>query len=418
MMIPQTKEYKTTMMRTFHIFSLSFVMLFCVQLHAQHNTSSPYSMFGIGEIETSGYGMNSGMANTGIGLYIPGFLNTANPAATIVDSLSFIFDVSTSARLSRFSYSGTTERATSANLKKIAIGFRTIPKLSVTIGVMPYSNVEYKIKTSLIVEGTSQNQDMLHEGNGGFTQAYLAGSYKLHPKLHVGARASYLFGNINNTQTTWSQNRHLESTGKKLIMDFGLIYNNQLDEQTHLTVGATYGYKSKVKLNHVRTVSINNVPEVTPPTYVYLPQSAGVGASVQKIMGHSYSILALDYKFTDRSGFPSPEKGVYYKSSHRVSAGAQYTPNYRTPKNYFQRVAYQLGGFIDYPCMRINGSNLMETGVSLGMNFPLSKGSRTVMFFSADFVHRGGKNLINENYCRINLGVSLNETWFIKWVYD
>lgn len=95
-------ERKTTMKRTLTLLSLT--ALFCVQSYAQHNTSSPYSKFGIGETETGAYGMNGGMAGTGIGLYVPGFLNIANPAAIAIDSLSFIFDVSTSAKLSRFSF--------------------------------------------------------------------------------------------------------------------------------------------------------------------------------------------------------------------------------------------------------------------------------------------------------------------------
>ncbi|MDR2563390.1 MAG: hypothetical protein LBC98_05540 [Prevotellaceae bacterium] len=390
--------------------------LFYIQLCAQHNTSSPYSMFGVGEIETGTYGMNSGMAGSGIGLYVPGFLNIANPAAIAIDSLSFIFDVSTSAKISRFSLGEGREKATSANLKKIAMGFRTIPKLSLSLGLMPYSSVEYKLRTGEIVEGTNQQYDMLYEGNGGFTQIYLGGSYKLYPKWSLGVKAAYLFGTINDIQGSWTQSRTITSTGYKFVMDFGIIYNDRLNERTNLTIGATYGYKSQIKLNSTRTVSINNVPEIIPSLHVYIPQSIALGASLQKIRGRSHLIFAADYKFTDWGATPSPNKKVYYSANHRLNAGVQITPNYRTPRNYFQRMAYQAGGFYERSHLKIGGNNLIETGLSLGMIFPL--GRRTVLFLSADLAHRGGTMMINENYLRLNLGVSLNEAWFIKWAYD
>ena len=411
-MIPQS-ERKTRMKR---ILTLLFTALFCVHLHAQHNTSSPYSMFGIGETETSAYGMNAGMAGTGIGLYVPGFLNLANPASIAVDSLSFIFDVSTSAKLSRFSLGESRENATSANLKKIAMGFRTIPKLSLTTGLMPYSNVEYKIRTTETVEGANQQYDMPYEGNGGFTQIYLAGSYKLFPRWRIGVKAAYLFGTINDIQGSWTQSRTITSTGSKFVMDFGIIYDHRLNDRTNLTLGATYGYKSRIKLDNTRTVSINNSPEIIPSTYVYIPQSIAAGASLQKIKGHSHLVFAADYRFTDWGATPSPNRQVYYKGNHKLNAGVQITPNYRTPRNYFQRIAYQAGGFYERSHINIGGNNLVETGLSLGMIFPL--GRRTVLFFSADLGRRGGTMLINENYLRLNLGVSLNETWFIKWAYD
>ena len=267
-----------------------------------------------------------------------------------------------------------------------------------------------------MVEGSNQQYEMYHEGNGGFTQIYLAGSYKLFPKWHLGVKAAYLFGTINDIQRSWTQSRTIASTGNKFMMDFGIIYNNRLDEQTSLTAGATYSYKSRIKLNSTRTVSINNRPEIIPSTYVYIPQSIGAGASLQKIKGRSHLVFAVDYKFTDRGATPSPEKKVYYGGNHRFNAGLQITPNYRTPRNYFQRIAYQAGGFYERSHLNIGGYNLNETGLSLGMILPL--GRRTAMFFSAELGHRGGTNLITENYLRLNMGISLNETWFIKWAYD
>ena len=50
-------------------------------LHAQNSTTSPYSGFGIGELEMSSGGRNAAMGQTGIALRSNLFLNTANPAS-------------------------------------------------------------------------------------------------------------------------------------------------------------------------------------------------------------------------------------------------------------------------------------------------------------------------------------------------
>ncbi|MDR2423900.1 MAG: hypothetical protein LBD59_04150 [Prevotellaceae bacterium] len=65
----------------------------------------------------------------------------------------------------------------------------------------------------------------------------------------------------------------------------------------------------------------------------------------------------------------------------------------------------------------IHGSNLIEGGVTAGVILPI-KNSPTQLFISTDFGYRGGNNLIGEKIARINLGVCMNQQWFVKWFYD
>jgi hypothetical protein len=400
------------------IITSATVSLFCVLSYAQHSTSSPYSTIGIGEIDSKIYGLNSGMANVGIGTYRPGFLNTTNPAAIAVDSSFFIFDVSLSGTLSQYSTAGMKEYANNENVKKVAFGVRLFSKLAISAGILPYSNVQYKIQSNAYVEGGNNEQYAIyHEGSGGLSKAYLSASYKLLPYLHAGVNASYLFGRINRSETLSNQMVQTTSEVDKILFDFGLMYNKKLNLNTSISAGLVFGYQSKIKMKNYRTVSSLGTTETETSTFTSLPRNIGTGFSIWNNSGHSYKMFAVDYKFHNWSNIKSPDNRMRYSDNHRINAGLEYIPNYRTSRRYFPRVLYQLGAYFEKSNLLINGNRISEMGATAGMVFPL-KNNYTQIFFSADLGRRGGVSLINENYIRINLGISVNQLWFIKWAYQ
>ena len=98
-----------------------FIVFVCNTLNAQ-TTYSPYSMLGIGEIETRDYSRTSGMAGVGVGIRDYDYLNPLNPAGlTALDSLRFIFDISGSVRQSSFSSKSKSESAFNGNFFQIAV---------------------------------------------------------------------------------------------------------------------------------------------------------------------------------------------------------------------------------------------------------------------------------------------------------
>src|SRR5665648_895641 len=71
------------------IFSLSVLVA-----SGQNNTNSPYSVYGIGELEYTGGGQNMGMGGSGIALRSDLFLNSTNPASlTAIPQQSLITDL-------------------------------------------------------------------------------------------------------------------------------------------------------------------------------------------------------------------------------------------------------------------------------------------------------------------------------------
>lgn len=413
------------MIQTKRILSCIFACLFGIFSYAQHSTSSPYSTIGIGEVDNKIYGLNSGMANTGIGTYIPGFLNNTNPAALAVDSLSFIFDVSLSGNISQYSSAGIKEYANNVNVKKVAFGVRTWPKLIISAGILPYSNVQYRIETEEYTEGVNNEKyTVYHQGSGGLSKLYLAGSYKLLSNLYLGANASYLFGRINRSETVSSQSVQTTSEVDEILFDFGMLYNKKINSAFEISAGLVYGYQSEIKMKNYKTVSSVGTTETKTSTFTSLPQNVGTGFSLLNRTGHGYRLFAIDYKYHNWANIKSPDPRMQYADSHKVNAGIEYVPNYRTPRNYLQRIQYQAGGYFEKSNLIINGKEMSEMGVTIGAVFPLKNNVAQALsyqpriFFSADLGRRGGTGLINENYIRINLGVSLNQVWFMKWFYD
>ncbi|MDR0724496.1 MAG: hypothetical protein LBF59_00615 [Prevotellaceae bacterium] len=391
--------------------------LFCVLSYAQHSTSSPYSTIGVGEVDSKIYGLNSGMANAGIGTYRQGFLNNTNPAAIAVDSSFFIFDVSLAGSLSRYSTAGTTEYANNDNVKKVAFGVRIFSKLAISAGILPYSNVQYRIQTDGYVEGkNNENYTLYYEGSGGLSRTYLTATYKLLPYLYAGVNTSYLFGRINRSETLLNQTLQTISEVDKILFDFGLMYNKQI-ASTSISAGLVFGYESKIKLKNYKTLSSLGTTETETSSYTSLPRNVGGGFTLQNSSGHSYKMVAIDYKFHNWANIKSPDQRMRYANNHRINAGVEYIPNYRTPRNYFQRVQYQAGAYFEKSNLIINGKQISEMGATAGVVLPL-KNNYTQIFLSADVGRRGGKGLINEDYIRINLGVSVNQLWFIKWAYQ
>ncbi|MDR2383471.1 MAG: hypothetical protein LBD76_06275 [Prevotellaceae bacterium] len=392
--------------------------LFCVLSYAQHSTSSPYSTIGIGEVDSKIYGLNSGMANVGIGTYRQGFLNNTNPAAIAVDSSYFIFDISLSGSLSRYSTAEMTEYANNDNVKKVAFGVRIFSKLAVSAGILPYSNVQYRIQSEGYVEGkNNEKYTLYHEGSGGLSKTYLTATYKLLPYLYAGVNTSYLFGRINRSESLSSQTLQTISEVDKILFDFGLMYNKRIASSVSLSAGLVFGYESKIKMKNYKTLSSLGTTETESSTYTSLPRNIGAGFTLQNSSGHSFKMFAIDYKFHNWANIKSPDQRMRYTNNHRINAGAEYIPNYRTPRNYLQRVQYQAGAYFERSNLVINGKQISEMGATVGLVLPL-KNNYTQIFLSADVGHRGGKGLINEDYIRINLGVSVNQLWFIKWAYQ
>ena len=111
-----------------------------------------------------------------------------------------------------------------------------------------------------------------------------------------------------------------------------------------------------------------------------------------------------------------------------MKAGLEYTPNPLATRGYFNRVKYRFGVSYSSPYMMIpQGESASmrttegpsELGLSLGFGFPISNriNARSMVNLGVQWLRRSPslQNLITENYFIINVGVTFNERWFMKF---
>lgn len=387
----------------------------------QNLTNSPSSIYGLGEIELGEYGRNAGMSGVGIGYRANDFLNNINPAAlSAIDSLSFFFDVSIAGDIRKYEYMNKIQVTPSGNFRKISLGFRASPRWAMSAGLVPFTSVGYKILTTQFIEGTLDNiTNSTFEGSGGINKYYLSNSYRISPKISIGATVSLLAGNMSQKETysLWTVNKI--SKVAKLYVDFGMQYTDHFSDKLNYTIGAIYGYKSSLPLTN-KILTINDggetiQDETTTTTNQYVPESYGLGLSLnwkQKLT------MAADYRYQKWSAVSSNFASVKFTDMHKANIGFEYIPNKNIPKTYMQIMRYRAGFSINNSYLTINNQNPLNYAASAGIGFPLKTGSIINCSFEYGISNSTGISTIKESYGRFTLSLTLRETWFLKSKFD
>ena len=80
-------------------------------------------------------------------------------------------------------------------------------------------------------------------------------------------------------------------------------------------------------------------------------------------------------------------------------------------------VRYRMGFHYAEPYTKVNGNEgAREYGVSMGIGLPLFR-SRSILNISGQYmkVSPKVKGMLEENYLRLNIGLTFNEGWFMKY---
>lgn len=414
------------------------------------NTMSPYSQFGLGVLAEQSQGFNRGMGGLAIGLRNGKMVNMQNPASySAIDSLTMIFDAGVSGQITNFKEGGRRVNAKTAHFDYAVAAFRLLPKVGASFGVVPYSNIgfnyysaEYNNAESL----TSSYFNVNHQGDGGFSQAYVGLGWEVLKGLSIGANVSYFWGKYTKTITVVNSDSYVNTLSKiysssvsSYKLDFGVQYQQALDKDNLLTVGATVGLGHQlgaeallVSTNYDNVNAISYSTRDSVPDAFKLPYTFGVGATLL----HKNSLtVGVDYSFQKWADMDYPVQtnnitqdhklgyqlvGSQFLDRHKVTLGTDWVPN-PMGRNYFSHVHYRFGVSYATPYYNVNGvKGPRELSVSAGFGIPLINtwNNRSTLNISAQWVNRSADNLIRENSFRLNIGLTFNERWFAKWKVD
>ena len=105
-------------------------------------------------------------------------------------------------------------------------------------------------------------------------------------------------------------------------------------------------------------------------------------------------------------------KSGLLKDRNKITVGGEWVPNAESSR-FFDRVHYRAGASFATPYITVNGQDgPKEYSASVGFGLPLNK---SVLNISGQWVRSEATGLIKENTFRINIGLTFNERWFMKW---
>ena len=399
------------------------VAAFLCQTVAAQSSSSPYSMYGIGAIDTGNHGWSSGMSGLGTGLRETNTLNSANPAAlTAIQEKTFILDMAVNGNMSYLSGQGRSALAGSGNIDRIGLGFRIGSFVSMSAGLTPLSSVEYSISKSSFKDGSSEKFDSRFTGSGGLHKIYLSLGFNVLRDLSVGISGSLIMGQITRTETSdyWSATTKSVSDITPYL-NFGIQYHRQTGQYTSIAAGLTGGLKKEFSLHNTYSLTDNSdstvvSDKVLASTEQAIPAYVGIGVSYTSMKW----TVGADYTIQKYSGIDSGSDFLKYKDMAKLTVGIGYTPNKYDVRRYWKRIKFQFGAFIDDSYLTASGSSGWDWGISAGMMFPLR--NSTSLYWSVNFKRLcfpiSNRNTINESSIGLTLGISFGEKWFVRRKFE
>lgn len=377
------------------------------------------------------------MAGVNQAIYNPLFVNNANPASyTAFDSLSFVFDVSLHARLVNMSTATASQSSDYASLGNLLFGFPVTSFWKASFGLLPYSSTGYKM-TDHQVDPIWDNYNNVYEGDGGINQFYVGSSFDLTRNLSIGLNAAYLFGTINHSSsiefpdTLYRFNSRTVNSNRihDFLLTYGIMYHKQLKNGFHYTLGGSFLAKTRLgttadRITYTYT-SVGSGVDLRRDTIdlvqdskenITLPMGIGAGVSIGK--GNKW-LVGTDFKYTQWEDFNFLASAEPLVNNMQVALGGFYNPSTSTVSNYLSRLTYRAGIRYSDGYLQLRNKRIDEFGISFGVGLPLPRTSSTINL-AFEVGSRGTKeeNLINENYVKFTLGLSIFERWFVIRKYE
>jgi len=410
------------------IFSVS--ILFSSVAIAQQGAGSPYSFYGLGDQKFMGTNEHRAMG----GLSVIGdsiHLNLSNPAS-YADLAITTFTIGASNTSYNLKSSQGSEKVDNTSLDYLAIGLPIAKNFGVSFGLMPVTNVGYKVQSGGIFNDIQQS--MQYSGSGGLNKVYLGAGYKIFQGLSVGFDAQYYFGSSEQKTLLGMQDVQYLSRSINVDENRGLAFNFGAMYQTKIKgydfhSSATFTPQANLLSTHDRNIStvtidgnlnefvIEDKKVSVPDSKFRLPASYSFGTSfgeIRKWMVGAQASFAQPKKIIDGTMLSN----LKYENSSRVSIGGYYIPKYNSFNSYFSRVTYRAGVRFENSGMVLSGHSIKDAAVSAGVGLPLGL-TFSNLNIGVEYGSRGTKSagLIKENYFMINIGLSFNDRWFQKVKY-
>lgn len=436
---------------------LSAIFLFIPYLsHSQVASSSPYSRYGVGDINGKGFSQAFAMGGSTIAMQNDTtpllFINSGNPASYSNMRLTSAELGINFSRL-QLQSSGEKKILNNGSVGFIALAFPFTKWWGASAGLTPYSSVGYNVSDQQNISNVGEI-NFLYEGSGGINQIYFGNGIKpLYglPKmftnskkyqrlreekkdsiiqrilkrkrswqaLSLGVNASYMFGSINQVQRSifpFSSNSFNTRTGTTtrvgdVYLDYGAQYaftvdsikGRDLKDNVQFLLGATFAAQTNVnaKIDSLTYTYFNSSSgfeigrdtiQDTQDTKGKITLPLSFGFGIGFKKGDRW-LIASDFAMQNWSSYQAFNVTQGLKNSMRISLGLQFVPN---SKSNDKHSYYKR---IHYRM----GARYAQTAIEL-KNTPLIE---NVLTFGLGLPV--GRNFLMQNFSMINIGVEIGQ---------
>ena len=406
---------------------------------------SPYSIFGIGELERDGNAYTKSMGGTGIATRNRRFINFTNPAAvTARDSLAFMADFGLEQKNTIYKQGDIRSANNTFNIHNFVLSFPIYRSSAFMVGISPFSDVGYdfsSIEENNDIIGNTGNINYSSYGTGSVYQVFFGAGVTFWKRLSIGAEAIYYFGNIDKITCmdyTNSSYRSIKS-GNELSVNgttgkFGLQYEQKLGGNVSMIVGATYRMSTKMNgysenYRYATQSSVVDTLKHSVDTLAYgklnFGDELGVGISLKggEKWHAEFNYLRSGWEnsgFNTTPGFSAAGSSVFSATtSQSFRFGFEIVPNRNDIRYYMRRCAYRAGVYYDQAYYKLDGNNVNSMGLTLGMTLPVFRWYNGLTV-GVDLGQRAStrQGMVRERYAKLAIGFNIHDIWFQKPRYN
>ena len=413
--------------------SLLFIVLFIQFGFTQKSSYSPYSYFGVGETNFSATADNKMMG--GNTAYVDSVSVNLNVPASL-SKLRFVnYSVGVNLKNNRYSTQDNNAKTTTASLNYLSVSIPT-KHFGFNFGLKPNTSVGYLLES--VDETTDPVSTNRYNGDGGINSAFVGIGFELFKNFGLGVSSSYSFGNLNHYHSKILADVELytrvssESSLSGLSYNFSAVFQQKF--RNNIKIYSSYVYQPESSLTSKNAQSIRTLKldgsfggdteninlsltgmdetKFTIPSF----SSFGLGFGIDKKW-----FVGLNFKSVQGNGFRNEFMSldnVNFNQHNIYSVGGFYLPKFDSFTNFFDRVTYRAGfKYIDGG-LEVNQQDIKDFGINFGLGIPVGRLSKANL--GVEFGQRGIDDfgLIKENYLNFMIGVSLNDLWFIKSMYN
>ena len=391
-------------------FIIGVPLLISAILWAQNDTSSPYSLYGIGVENKTSFGGFAALGNTGLAQKTTLQINNFNPANLANIPLgSFLYEVGVNGTYSTIKTDEISQTTTNFNFSHLALAFPVTKNWGMSIGLMPYSKVGYDIDIENPIEGTTATFFTSINGSGGLNKIYWGNGLKLKNNLSIGAELVGLFGSINQEQWVLMGENTTYLNDKNVYFSFGVNAGIQYSLNsllgTKTTLGATVNLPTILRAAEASVGTISNTiisSEFNQNADDFnLPLKIGVGVSSQI---NKNLLVNIDYRKNYWANTNQFDNTSSYKDQSIYGIGFEFKPSTNLT-SYWNNIKYRAGANYDSGYLNISNQDINNYSFSLGIGLPTSKSSfSSIININYSYGREGttSRGLIQENFHKLS----------------